>query len=161
MDFEQRLQKAIQRGEGHREKNIDDVRAKQLSEEEFKNRHLEYRLRLSEHIESCLRQLPHQFPGFRYETVFGERGWGAACSRDDVGSRTGGKRANFFSRIQVAIAPFSQYHVLELTAKATIRNKEYFNRTYYEELTDADPEKFIALIDGWILEYAELYAAKN
>jgi hypothetical protein len=59
------------------------------------------------------------------------------------------------------IRPFSSAHVLELAAKGTIRNKEVFNRSHYQRLTDADPRTFEELIDLWTLEYAELYAAKT
>ena len=52
-------------------------------------------------------------------------------------------------------------HVLDLTAKGTIRNKEVFNRSFFEKLADVDLDKFRELIDVWVLEYAELYAAKD
>ena len=55
--------------------------------------------------------------------------------------------------------PASSMHVLDLAAKGTIRNKEVFNRNYFEKLEDVDLDKFIELIDVWVLEYAELYAA--
>jgi hypothetical protein len=50
---------------------------------------------------------------------------------------------------------------LELSAKGTIRNKEVYNRTHYQRLTEADPKTFVEMIDLWILEYAELYAVKG
>ena len=159
MDFEQRMQRAIQRGQNRRDEKARTERAKALSEEEFKRLHSEYQLRLSEHIENCVQKLPNHFPGFRYETIYGDRGWGAACYRDDVGPGAGGKRENFYSRLEVTIRPFSRYHVLDLAAKGTIRNKEIFNRNHYEELADADPDKFAELIDIWVLEYAELFSA--
>ncbi len=46
-------------------------------------------------------------------------------------------------------------------AKGTIRNREAFNRNYFEELATADEPKFRDLIDAWALEYAEMYAAKT
>ncbi len=161
MDFQERMQKAVQRGQNRRDQKVRAERAKALTEDEMKSRHSEYRLQLSEHIESCLGQLPNQFPGFQFETIYGERGWGAACFRDDVGPGGSGKRANFYSRIEMTIRPFSEYHVLELAAKGTSRNKEIFNRNHYEELSDADTEKFVELIDLWVLEYAEMYAAQS
>jgi hypothetical protein len=51
--------------------------------------------------------------------------------------------------------------VLDLAAKGTIRNREVFNRNYFEELATADEAKFNELIDAWVLEYAELYAART
>lgn len=159
MDFEQRLQKAIQRGQRSSDLRSHEAQLQQLSEEELKRLHVQYRLQLSEHIEQCLKQLPQHFPGFDYETIYGERGWGAACRRDDI-RITGGRRQNDYSRLEMTIRPYTQTQVVELTAKATIRNKEVFNRTHFEKIEDADPAKFVELVDIWVLEYAELYAAK-
>ncbi len=161
MEFEERLAKAIQRGQNLRDKKHLENAARQMSEDELKTLHSGYRLRLSEHIEHCLGQIPNQFPGFRYETIYGERGWGAACFRDDIGAGEDGKRTNFYSRIELTIRPFSSYHVLDLVGKGTIRDKEYFNRNHYEDLANADADQFVELIDVWLLEYAELFAAKS
>lgn len=160
-DFEHRLQKAIERGHSHSEAIARDARAKALSEEDLKGLHTKYRLQISEYIEQCIQRLPNHFPGFRYETIFGERGWGAGCNRDDVGRGDSGRRANFYSRVEMTIRPYSSLHVLELVSKGTIRNKEVFNRTHFEKLADADPETFRELIDVWVLEYAELFAART
>jgi hypothetical protein len=94
------------------------------------------------------------------ESVVGERGWGAALSRDDLVVQ-GGKRTNYYSRLEMAVRPFSNLHVLELAAKGTIRNKEIYNRSHYQLLADVDVTSFTELIDLWVLEYAELFAAKN
>ncbi len=160
-DFEQRLSKAIERGTRTKQKNSRSSDEPAVSEEDLKRLHAEYRLALSEQIEACMSRLPDHFPGFRYETLVGDRGWGAACSRDDVGAGRGGRRDNFFSRLEMAVRPFASYHVLELTAKGTIRNREIYNRKQFQKLTDVDLESFKELVDRWVLEYAELYAAKN
>ena len=47
----------------------------------------------------------------------------------------------------------------ELNAKATIRNKEIFNRKHFEKLTEVSLDTFRELVDAWILEYAEMFAA--
>ena len=159
MDFEERLQKAKQRGQHRAGKKAQEARAKALSEEELKSLHTKYRLELSEYIERCLDRLPNHFPGFRFETIYGERGWGAACSRDDFNIGSRGKRDNHFSRLEMTIRPYSSYHVVELTAKGTILNKEVFNRSHYELLPDVDADQFIEMIDLWVLEYVELYSA--
>jgi hypothetical protein len=161
MDFEQRLEKAIERGHriGHARSQSEAQRA--LSEAELKRMHSQHRLQLSEHIERCLGALPGHFPGFRFETVVAERGWGAAVFRDDLAPGPAGRGANFFSRLEMVIRPFSSYALLELTAKGTIRNRELFNRTHHQDLADVDPQSFTELIDLWVLEYAELYAAKT
>jgi hypothetical protein len=158
MDFEQRLSKAIERGQRASEARARAEREKSLSEEEFKRLHGQYRLQLSEQIEQCLRRLPDHFPGFRYETIVGDRGWGAAINRDDLGLLSGGRRPNLFSRLEMTVRPMSSYHVLELAGKGTIRNKEVYNRTHYQRLTEVDVTSFFELIDLWILEFAELYA---
>jgi hypothetical protein len=159
--FEERLQKAIKRGRKAGRARAQAEAEKALSEQELRRLHTGYRLELSEHIENCLKSVPNHFPGFRFETIHSDRGWGAAVSRDDVSVSSQGKRANRYSRLEMSIRPVTQYFVLELTAKATIRNKEYFNRTHFEKLGDVDLASFNELIDRWTLEYAELYAAKS
>jgi hypothetical protein len=159
MDFDERLQKAIERGKHRSDRHAQQAAAKALSEEELKSLHSRLRLSLSEHIETCLARLPGHFPGFRYETIYGERGWGGACYRDDIRIRDG-RRDNDYSRLEMTIRPYSAYHVLELAAKGTVSNKEIFSRTHFEELAQADPQKFVELIDLWVLEYAELYAVQ-
>ena len=159
MSFDERLQKAIERGKHRSDKEQRAARDAAMSEDDLKSLHSRYRLAISEHIELCLKRLPNHFPGFQFETVYGERGWGAACYRDDIRLRRG-QRDTDYSRLEMTVRPYSQYHVLELTTKGTIGNKEVFNRTHYEELQEADQQKFIELIDLWVLEYAELYAAR-
>ena len=157
MEFEQRLSKAIERGQRASEQRAKAQREQAVSEEELKRLHAQYRLQLSERIEQCVRKLPDHFPGFRYETLVGDRGWGASVSRDDLGL-TSGRRQNLFSRLEMTVRPISSYHVLELAAKGTIRNKEIFNRTQYQRLTEVDVTSFFELIDLWVLEFAEQFA---
>jgi hypothetical protein len=161
MSFEDRLHKAIERGKRRSEARRSEAEAQALSEEELKRLHSSYRLRISEHIEKCIRQLPNYFPGFRLETLYGERGWGIACSRDDLRVSGDKRRANDYSRLEMTVRPASSLQILELAAKGTIRNKEVFNRNYFEKLQDVDLEKFMELVDVWVVEYAELYAAKT
>lgn len=161
MDFKQRLEKAIHRGQKRSDAQREAARAKAMTEEELKRLHTEFRLALSDHIEKCIAALPNHFPGFQVETVYGDAGWGAACQRDDIGAGPSGRRANFYSRIEMTIRPFSKAGVLELAAKGTIRNKEVFNRKHFEKLADADADSFQEMIDLWILEFAELYAASQ
>ena len=152
-DFESRLQQAIQRGQRRQEQDLKAARAEALTEDELRRRHGHYRLQLSEHIEQ-------HFPGFQYETIYGERGWGAACSRDDLRIE-GGRRGSDYSRLEMTVRPYSSYHVLDLVAKGTIHNKEIFNRSHFEEIPQVNPTRFLELIDLWVLEFAELFAAKT
>lgn len=159
-DFEARLKKAIERGERRGDRRAKEARAKALSEAECRRLHSRYRLELSERIEQCVKRLPNHFPGFQFETIFGERGWGAACRRDDIGPLRGGQRVSYYSRLEMTIRPYSELHVLDLAAKGTIRNKEIFSRNHFEKLDEVDPDNFKHLIDTWVLEYAEMFAAR-
>lgn len=161
MDFQQRLQKAVERGQRHRDSKLDEAAAKAISEEEYRRLHSQYRLQLSEHAEECLKQLVDQFPGFRFESLVGERGWGAAVSRDDVDLRGTGSRANLYSRLEIVVRPLGKYHVLDLAAKGTIRNKEAYSRNHFQPLDEVDLDGYRELIDLWVLEYAEMYAASD
>lgn len=159
MSFDDQLRRAIERGHMRSEAKAHEAVQKAMTEEEFKRLHSTHRLELSDHIESCIRRLANHFPGFRFETMLGDRGWGAACYRDDL-QITRGTRSSVYSRLEVTVRPYSQtLHVLELTGKGTIRNKEVFNRTWFESLEELSIEKFRDLIDAWVLEYAELFAA--
>ena len=160
MEFEERLQNAIRRGQRRAEAELRGEQEKALSEEELKRRHSQYQLTLSDHIESCLQALPGHFPGFRYETVYGERGWGAACYRDDI-RMARGRRNNDYTRLEITVRPFSSLHVVDLAAKGAVRNKEVFHRNYFEKIEDVDIDKFLELVDAWVLEFAEIYAAKS
>lgn len=163
MDFESRLSQAIQRGEQTREARQHARDQQALSEEELKNLHSSIRLEFSEHIESGLRQLAEHFPGFRFETVVSEDGWGARIARDDLSlsrSHTSRRSETLYSRFQILIKPFSaRAKIIEAHGKGTIRNREILNRNSFQFLTECDHDRFHEVIDQWILEYAEKFAA--
>ena len=161
MDFQQRLEKAIQRGQRSHDAAARARAEQAMGEEELKRLHSQYRLELSEHIEQCMRQLPQHFPGFRYETLVGSRGWGARHQPRRPVRRRRPPRESTSAAWKWSCGPFRRSHVLELTAKGTIRNKEIFNRSQYQMLSHVDMASFRELVDRWILEYAELYAAKG
>lgn len=160
MDFKDRLERAIQRGQRSSDEEARARAEQATSEEEFRRLHSQFRLELSEHIEQCLRELGRHFPGFRYETMVGDRGWGGAINRDDF-SLVEGRRSNLFSRLELVVRPFTASHVLDLNAKGTIRNRELFSRAQYQRLSEVDLQLMTDSIDRWVLEYAELYAAKS
>jgi hypothetical protein len=160
MDFQKRLEKAVERGQRQSDAAAQAKAQQALSEEELKRLHSQFRRELTERIESCVAQLPQHFPGFRFETLVGDRGWGAAISRDDLALEAG-RRNNYFSRLEVVVRPFSSLHVLELAAKGTIRNRELLNRNHFQKLSEVDTTTFLELVDRWVLEFAELYAAKK
>ncbi len=158
MNFRERIQRASERGKQSRAAQLNEAAAKALSEEECRRLHSQYRLTLTEYIENCLRELADNFPGFRLETIVDESGWGAAVNRDDVGLAAG-RRGSFFSRLQLVVSPYGKYHVLELAAKGTVRNKEVLSRNHYQRLGEVDLESFRELVELWVLDYAELYSA--
>lgn len=158
MDFRERLQRATQRGQQARDAKVREAAAKALSEAECQRLHREYRLELLDHIERCLKQLAENFPGFAYEDIASDRGWGGAVRRDDL-AIAAGRRENLFSRLELVVSPHNQYHVLDITAKGAVRNKENFSRNHYHLLKDADLDAFRNLIEQWTLDYAEQYAA--
>lgn len=158
MSFRERLQRATERGKQVRAAQLNEAAAKALSEEECRRRHSQYRLELTEYIENCLRELADNFPGFRVESIVDQSGWGAAASRDDFRIESG-RRGTFFSRLQLVISPYNSYHVLDIGAKGTVRNKEVLSRNHYQRLSDVDLQSFHELIEQWVLDYAELYSA--
>ena len=158
MDFKNRLRQATELGQQQREARQAAQQAAALSEEEYKRNHSSLRRALTEHIERCLHQLADHYPGFRYETVVDERGWGSAISRDDLHIEAG-RRNNLFSRLQLLVSPYNEFKVLDVVAKGAIRNKENFSRNHYQELDDVDLDEFRALIEKWVLDYAQRYAA--
>jgi hypothetical protein len=158
MEFRERLQKASERGKQVRDTRLHEAAAMAMGEEECRRLHSQFRLSLTELIERRLAELAENFPGFRFETIVDEDGWGAAVNRDDTGIAEG-RRRNFFSRLQVVVSPFGKYHVLEIVAKGTVRNKETFSRNHYQRLADVDEESFRGLIELWVLDYAEQFAA--
>ncbi len=160
MNFDERLQRAIDRGGKIADKKEQAARSEAMNEEQLRRLHSQYRLQLSEHIERCLATLPAHIPGFQFERVTSDRGWGAAVNRDDADFARF-RRGNVFSRLEIAVRPFTSAKVLEITARGAIRNKEVFNRSHYQLLNEIDPERFEELVDAWVLEFAELYAARR
>ena len=176
MDFDKRLEQAIQRGERTRQAHGQAAAERALSEEELKNLHSSTRLNLSEYIDAGLRKLGDHFPGFRFETVVDDAGWGARINRDDLnfarsssvlesvwqGKNSTPRRAeNQYSRFQILVKPFSlQTKIVELTTKGTIRNKEVITRSHYQFLAELNEDGLREMIDHWMLEYAEKFAAQ-
>lgn len=160
MDFESELEAAIKRGQQRVELRQHSARQAELSVEEFRNRHNEFRLNLSEHIELGLKKLANHFPGFDYETIYGSRGWGGAVSRNDIDRGPKGRAGSFFSRLELTVRPPNEFNVVNIAGKGTIRDKELFNWNHYENIIDAKQSAFEKMIDKWMLEFAELFAAR-
>lgn len=161
MDLDKRLENAIARGQNASARAEADKKAAQMTQDQIKRKHNDLRIHLSEHIEKALRRLADHFPGFRYESVFGDKGWGGAIYRDDIGPGSDKRSASFFSRVEIVLRPLSEYAVLDLHAKGTIRNKELFARNFFRDIQDANEQEFVDIIDGWVVEYAEQFAASS
>ena len=160
MEFQERLERAIQRGRLAGDARVEQEAQRVLTEKELHRLHSQSRLELSEHVERSLQQLADRFPGFRFETIVDSRGWGAAIGREDLRLRRGHPRQTCFSRLEMLIAPISAVWILDLTAKATVCNREIFSRSHYQRLADLDLRAFTDILDVWVLEYAEKYAAE-
>lgn len=161
MNFDDRLQRAIDRGTRIAQQRRGEEAAQALSEEQLKRIHSQYRLPLSEYIEIGLKKLMQHIPGFHYENVVSDRGWGGAVNRDDADLGPNRSRSNLFSRLEIVVRPFSTARVLEISARGTIRNKELFQREFHQPLAGVDSDQFNERVDRWILEYAELYSARQ
>lgn len=159
MSFEDQLRAAIERGRDRGAHQKDREAQSRMSQEELRNRHTQFRLALSEHIETSLKKLCEHFPGFQYETIYGAKGWGGAVYRDDIRRDSTGKAGSFFSRLELTVRPLNEFNVVNIAGKGTIYNKEVFNWNYYKDIQDADLDDFIEKIDAWILQYAEQFAA--
>jgi hypothetical protein len=154
MDFDKQLQNAIERGKNRGDAEAEAERERTLSAEELRNRHTEFRLKLSEHIEKGMQKLCEHFPGFEQETIYGEKGWGSGLAREDL--KRGGP---FYSRIEIVVRPVNEFNVVNIIGKGTINNKEVLNWNYFEDIPKSDLKEFEDRIDGWILTYAEKFAA--
>ena len=159
-DFEEKLENALARGARIRDARSRQQAVKDLSTEELSRLYTRYRLEFSEFIEQCLAKMADRMPGFAHENVVSDRGWGAAIRRDDLSMDGRRTRENLFSRLEIVVRPPSTYHVLDLSAKGIVRNKEVFQRDHYRKLGDVEPEAFRQLVQQWALEYAELYTAQ-
>lgn len=157
-DFEERLQRAIQRGQQARMADSASADADAATEEDLRMKHSQLRSDLTDHIENCLQKLCDHFPGFEYNTVLNEKGWGARISRDDIKLGRGTAK-NEYSRLEVLVRPFSDMHILEIATKGTLRNRESLNRSNYRFLKDATAKDLKQIVDGIVLEFAEQFSA--
>lgn len=159
-DFDDRLKNALHRGQQRSEDKKQAEAAKQASEDELKNLHSKFRLLISDHIERVVAKLADHLPGFRYESVFGANGWGAAAWSDELRLRNGVKNSRY-SRLEITVKPVTSYFILELRCRGTINNREILSRSYFEPVAEVHIEQFKQLVDTWTLQFAEYYAANN
>lgn len=160
MDFDNELEKAIQRGQQLSQSRNAAAKKEALTAEEIRTAHTALRLHLSDHIENCLKRLANHFPGFEYETIYGSRGWGGAVSRNDLTRGPDGKSGSFFSRIELTVRPQNEFNVVNIAGKGTIRDKEMFTWNHFDDVLGCDQTEFEKRIDAWVLQYAEQFAAR-
>lgn len=158
MDFSERLKKAVDRGAQSKAQAEQQAASKALTEEEIKSEHSRIRLELSEYIESHLKQVIDHFPGFEFQSLYGDDGWGGRISRDDTLIQPGKSRGRYYSRLELAIRPYSTGQIVELTSKATVGNKELFVRQHFRRLMEYEEQPFKEMIDLWVVEFAEAYS---
>lgn len=163
MNFDQRLERAIERGQRQRDADSRERLLKAMTEEECRNLHSKSRLELSEHVEAGLRKLADYFPGFEYETLMSADGWGAKIRRDDLAAGPAGTKGlvHFYSHMEMLVRPYSPTRIVELVARGAIRNKEVLSRSHFQQLTQVDVDAFREVVDQWILEYAEKFSARS
>ena len=159
-DFSKRLESAIDRGKQAAERKAEEERQAEQTEERLRELHTQYRLQLCDKIEETVNKLADHFPGFRSESVYDEEGLGSACYRENL-HFDNGRRTTQFSRFEIIVRPCTDLLVLDIKGKATINNREVFNRSHYSELADLDLGDFDRCIEAWSLHFAETYAAKG
>lgn len=159
MNFDDQLKQAIHRGQETASRNRDSSEQQALTADALRNMHNQHRLALSDYIETGLRRLVEHFPGFRYETIYGDRGWGGALFRDDITRIGGGQTGSFYSRLELTVRPLNEFNVVNIAGKGTIQNREYFNWNFFRDIPDVAIDEFEKQIDAWILVYAEKFAS--
>ena len=160
MNFEDRIEQAIQRGQQRSAKKTEQLKQQALTAEQIKSRHNEFRLALSEHIEASLKRLAEHFPGFDYEMIYGARGWGGAIFRSDLTKGPDGRSGSFFSRLEIAVKGLNEYNVVNIAGKGTISDREVFTWNHFRDVDVANKDEFCGIIDTWIVEFAEQFAAR-
>lgn len=158
MNFDERLKRAIQRGVNEKTERSRAAEQEELSAEELKTMHSGYRLELSEHIENCEKSLADHLPGFEFQTILGEEGWGGRITRNDLHLVPGKQAETRYSRLEMVISPFTPTAIVELTTKATVRNREIMNRKNYQKVDELDLDSFKEMIDMRAIEFAEQYS---
>ncbi|QDT34833.1 hypothetical protein [Thalassoglobus polymorphus] len=158
MNFDDRLKRAIQRGVKDKDERTRAEVEEKLSLDQLRTMHSGFRLELSEHVEECMKRLVDHLPGFEYQTVLGEDGWGGRLTRDDIHLVPGKSPESRYSRFEMTVSPFTPTAIVELVTKGTVRNREIMNRKNYQKVDDFDVESFREMIDLRVLEFAEQYS---
>ncbi len=159
MDFQERLQRAVERGHSRRDAELKAQSQALMTEEQFRALHSQARLELSDHLEVALQKLADTFPGFEFQTVATPEGFGAKITRDDLRSRGGKPLTHEYSHLELIIRSYSPRHLLEIGCRGAIANKEVLQRSQFQLLNRLDMDTFREQMDHWILEYAEKFAA--
>lgn len=156
--FRDRLRKAMRAGaDAQAEREADERHARQ-HEHKLRGLYDRYEDQLCDHIQSCLKELCGEWPGFRLGPAGMQKGRGYAISRDDRGRSPGGRVDRRYSRLEIAVRPYSRHQFLEVLAKGTVRNKEVFRRGDDDRVETADSGLLKKFIERVVLEFARRYA---
>jgi hypothetical protein len=161
MDFDQRLEKAINRGFRKKDAAEQELERQRLTEEECRSLHSRARMELSAHVNTGLSKLVDHFPGFDFQEVVSADGWGGKVARDDLAGAPGKPMSRLYSHLEVLVKPMSSARIVELGVRGAIRNKETLSRSHYQRLDELDLETFKDVVDQWLLEYAEKFAMSS
>ena len=159
MEFDERLRRAIERGEEARAARGQADLEREMTLEELRTLHSRYRVEISDHIENALRKLVEMMPGFEFSTVMNDDGWGGRIYRDDLNLTPGKGAESLYSRLEVFVPPFTPAGLLEIVVKGTVRNREVLNRTHFQKLAEIDLVILKDMIDMHVLEFAERFSA--
>ena len=80
--------------------------------------------------------------------------------RQDIDRGPDGRAGSFFTRVEITVRPQNEFNVVNIAGKGTIRDKEIFSWNYFEEIEHAKQETFETMLDKWILQFAETFAAR-
>ncbi len=161
-NFEERLSQAIQRGNRQREEAGSQRARAARTDEDYRQQHGALRIELSDQIETAIRKMVKHFPGFNFRTVISPDGWGAHASRDDVSGTTRRDVTQLYSYLEILVRPYnSSARIIDLVVRGTIRNKEILRKNEFNLLDEANTEQLKNIIDQWVVQYAERYAAQG
>ena len=82
-------------------------------------------------------------------------------ARNDIDRGPDGKAGSFFSRLEITVRPQNEFNVVNICGKGAIRDKEIFSWNHFEDIAEADQKAFEEMIDKWVLEFAEQFAART
>ena len=56
------------------------------------------------------------------------------------------------------VRPPGEYGLLTIVGRGTVKNREVLNWNHFAEIPDVNTSAFKKLMDGWILQYVEMFS---